>query len=392
MNFYFCYMIERKTDLKILMDEFPVVIITGPRQVGKTTLVRQYAAENGNDAVLLDMELLSDRRKLEDQEAYFELNRDKLIIIDEVQFFPEVFSGLRPEIDAYRRPGRFLLTGSANPMLIKGVADSLAGRAAYMKLTPFNLPEVSSNYSLLEHWFRGGYPDAFLAKTHAGFQRWMLQYLETFVQRDLPAMFGSGLSTIVTRNLWQMLAYNNGAILNLENYSRSLGVSANTVKKYMHLLEGSFMVRFLNPWFANVNKRLVKSPKVYIRDSGLLHHLNNIETPEDMPGHLAIGASWEGYVIEEIIRQLPPSITPYYYRTHHGAEIDLVLVKNNKPLSSIEIKHSRAPKISDGFHNAVEDLGTSLNFIIYTGSETYPGRGKVMVFGLKEFLDVKPYC
>lgn len=379
-------MIGRNTVLTTLMEEFPVVVLTGPRQVGKTTIIREYASESGNNSVLLDMELNSDRRKLDEIEAYFELNRDKLVIIDEVQFLPEVFSALRPEIDAHRKPGRFLLTGSANPAIIKGVAESLAGRAAYLELTPFMLNEISRDYTLMHHWFRGGYPEAFLAKTHAAYHRWMAQYIETFVQRDLPMMFGSGLSPVLTRNLWQMLAYNNGAILNIENYARALGASANTVKKYLQLLEGSFMIRTLHPWFVNTNKRLVKSPKIYIRDSGLLHHLNGIESPEGMPGHLAVGASWEGYVIEEIIRHLPGNVKPHFYRTHHGAEIDLVLVKNNKPFCAIEVKHSRAPKLSEGFHIAIDDLGTFSNYLIYTGTETYPGPRKVIVTGLVEFL------
>jgi predicted AAA+ superfamily ATPase len=379
-------MIGRNNILNTLMDEFPAVVLTGPRQVGKTTIIRQYASESGKNTVFLDLELNSDRRKLDEMEAYFELNRDKLIILDEVQFLPEVFSALRPEIDAHRKPGRFLITGSANPAIIKGVAESLAGRAAYMELTPFMQDEIRGDYTLLHHWFRGGYPEAFLAKTHAAYHRWMAQYIETFVQRDLPMMFGSGLSTVLTRNLWQMLAYNNGSILNIENYARALGVSANTVKKYLQLLEGSFMIRFLNPWFVNTNKRLVKSPKIYIRDSGLLHHLNGIESPADMPGHLAVGASWEGYVTEEIIRHLPDNVQPFFYRTHHGAEIDLVLVKNNKPFCAIEIKYSRAPKLSEGFHKAIEDLDISAKYLVYTGAETYPGPGKVVVTGLEDFL------
>lgn len=380
-------MITRETILKTLMEEFPIVVITGPRQVGKTTLVKQFVVGSGLPYVMLDMELASDKNKLMDIEAWFDINRNQIIVIDEVQFKPEIFSALRPEIDALRKPGRFLLTGSANPSLIKGVAESLAGRAAYMELTPFSFPEVKQLKPMLYHWFRGGYPEAYLAKTNAAFHRWMEQYISSFVQTDLPIFFGGGLSSQLTRNLWQMLAYNNGSVLNTENFARALGVSAPTVKKYLQLLEGTFLIRFLMPWFVNANKRLIKSPKVYIRDSGILHHLNNIENPEDMPGHLAVGASWEGYVIEEICRQLPHSVMPFFYRTQHGAEIDLLLVKNNKPIVAIEIKHSRAPKLTDGYFSSINDLEPTNNFLIYSGNDEYPAGNKVTACGLQSFLE-----
>jgi predicted AAA+ superfamily ATPase len=378
-------MIKRLSKLSLLLKEFSVVVITGPRQVGKTTLARQ-AASTKKQVVYLDMELESDRRRLFDLENFFSSHRDKLVVIDEVQLMPEIFSALRPEVDAMRKPGRFLLTGSANPLMIKGVAESLAGRVAYMELTPFMLNEVMPKYNMQRHWFRGGYPNAFLAKTDDAFHRWMENYIETFVQRDLRVLFGSDLSTVITRNLWSIIAHNNGGILNAEHYSRALGITGPTIKRYLQFLEAAFLIRLLPPWFANSKKRLVKAPKIFIRDSGVLHQLTNIETANSLAGHLVIGASWEGYVTEEIIRHLPSGVTAFFYRTHHGAEIDLVLVKNNKPLYAIEIKHSKAPVLSNGFYNAITDLKTTKNYLIYSGEEEYVTQHKIIVCGLKEFI------
>ena len=379
-------MIKRLSKLSILLKEFPVVVITGPRQVGKTTLARQAALEKKKPVIYLDMELDSDRRKLFDMESFFSSHRDKLVVIDEVQLMPAVFSALRPEVDALRKPGRFLLTGSANPEMIKGVAESLAGRVAYMELTPFMLNEVMPKYTMQRHWFRGGYPNAFLAKTDDAFHRWMENYIETFIQRDLRVLFGSGLSSIITRNIWSMIAHNNGGIINAENYSRALGITGPTVKKYLQFLEAAFLIRQLPPWFANSKKRLVKAPKIFIRDSGVLHQLTQIPSAHSLAGHLVIGASWEGYVTEEIIRHLPAGMSAYFYRTHHGAEVDLVLVKNNKPLYAIEIKHSKAPALSNGFYHAIADIKTSKNYLIYSGDDEYITQHKVIVCGLKAFI------
>ena len=262
------------------------MVITGPRQVGKTTLARQAAASNKKPVLYLDMELQSDRRKLFDMESFFTSHRNKLVVIDEVQLMPAIFSALRPEIDALRKPGRFLLTGSANPAMIKGVAESLAGRVAYMELTPVMLNEVMPKYTMLRHWFRGGYPNAFLAKTDDAFHRWMENYIETFIQRDLRVLFGSGLSSVVTRNIWNMIAHHNGGIINAENFSRALGVTGPTVKRYLQFLEAAFLIRQLPPWFSNSGKRLVKAPKLFIRDSGVLHHLTHISSANSLPGRL----------------------------------------------------------------------------------------------------------
>ncbi len=379
-------MIKRLSNLSLLLKEFPVVVITGPRQVGKTTLARQAAAQKRKPVIYLDMELESDRRKLFDMESFFSSHRDKLVVIDEAQLMPVIFSALRPEVDALRKPGRFLLTGSADPAMIKAVAESLAGRVAYMELTPFMLNEVMPSYTMQRHWFRGGYPNAFLAKTDEAFHRWMENYIETFIQRDLRVLFGSGLSPVVTRNIWSMIAHHNGGILNAENFSRALGITGPTVKRYLQFLEAAFLIRQVPPWFANSGKRLVKAPKLFIRDSGVLHHLTHISSANSLAGNLVIGSSWEGYVTEEIIRHLPSGMNAFFYRTHNGAEIDLVVVKNNKPLYAIEIKNSKAPALSDGFYHALADIKTSKNYLIYTGEDEYVTQHKVIVCGLKEFI------
>lgn len=381
-------MINRITQLPVLLKEFPAVAILGPRQVGKSTLAKLTAAGSKKPVLYLDMELQSDRRKVEDAESFFEANRDKLIVIDEIQQMPGLFTALRPEIDALRKPGRFIITGSANPQLIKGVSESLAGRIAYMPLPPFKITELAgTKYTLQRHWFRGGFPNALLAKNDEAFHRWMENYIQSFIQRDLQLLFDVSLPSLVIRNLWTMIAHNNGGILNAETYARAIGVSSPTVKRYLGFLEAAFLIRQLPPWFANSNKRLVKSPRIFIRDSGILHHLTHIATAAHLAGNIVVGASWEGYVIEEIIRHLPGYLLPYFYRTHNGAEVDLVLVKNNKPLAAIEIKHSKAPVLSDGFYHAVQELDTLKNFLIYTGTDEYTTKQKVLVCSLPGFID-----
>jgi predicted AAA+ superfamily ATPase len=388
VNNYLCHMINRITQLPLLLREFPAVAILGPRQVGKSTLAKLAAADSKKPVLYLDMELQSDRRKVEDAESFFETNRNKLIVIDEIQQMPELFTALRPEIDALRKPGRFILTGSADPQLIKGVSESLAGRIAYMPLTPFKITELAgTKYNMQRHWFRGGFPNALLAKNDEAFHRWMENYIQSFIQRDLQLLFDVTLSSLIIRNLWTMVAHNNGGILNAETYARSLGVTSPTVKRYLQFLEGAFLIRQLQPWFANSNKRLVKSPKIYIRDSGIVHHLTHIAAADKLAGNIIAGASWEGYVIEEIIKQLPIYLQAYFYRTHNGAEADLVLVKNNKPIASIEVKHSKAPVLSTGYYHAVQELGTQKNYLIYTGFDEYTTKEKVVVCSLSGFIN-----
>ncbi len=388
VKIYICDMVNRQTSIATLLKEFPAVAIVGPRQVGKSTLAKELVKQSKKSFVYLDLEAPSDRRKLSDPETFFEQHRDSCVIIDEVQLMPEIFSVLRPEIDSLRKPGRFILTGSANPLLMTGSAETLAGRIAYYYLTPIGLQEaLLCKLNVQKHWFRGGYPDALLAKNDEAFHRWMSNYIQTFVQRDLRLLFDVNLPPQTVYICWNMIANNNGSELNYEEYARAMGVTGPTVKKYIQFLETAFLVRLLPPWATNSKKRLVKAPKVYIRDSGIVHHFTGISNFKSLISNTVIGGSWEGYVVEQIIRVLPSNILPYYYRTHQGAEVDLVLVKNNTPIVAIEIKHSKAPTVSAGYYQVIADIKTMHNYVIYSGTDRYKTKEKITVLGLLDFLE-----
>ncbi len=363
----------------------PIIAILGARQVGKTTLAKQYGETVKSGYVYLDMESPTDLSKLSDPESFFASNAEKLIIIDEVQQNPTLFNVLRAVIDRDRRPGRFLLLGSASPHLVKGVSESLAGRITFIELTPFQLTEVTPQYSQDFHWFRGGFPSAFLGETDTDAQEWARDFVKTYVERDFRMLFGYELNSSIIGRLWQMLAYNHSGLWNSESYARSLGVTSPVVNRYLDFMEGAFLVRKLQPWFNNGGKRLVKSPKIYIRDSGLVHTMNTVTKYDDLSGHPIVGASWEGYVCEQIIKSLPDSIRAYFYRTHNGAEADLILVKAMKPIAAIEIKLSNAPSISKGFYTSISDLDTENNYVITPNSDTWPVKN-ITVCSLKQFL------
>jgi len=362
--------------------------VLGPRQVGKTTLVKIFAKRLKKPITYLDMELQSDRNKLIDIELFFANNRKNIVIIDEVQLMPEIFASLRPEIDALRKPGRFILTGSASPDLVKGVSESLAGRVAYIDINPISLNEASQKkIELNKHWFRGGFPNALLAKSNDDYNRWAEYFIKSYVERGLSAIFGVGITPVLARNFWNMIAIQHGNIWNAEAMARSLGVSGPTVNRYLEFMEGAFLLRKLPAWFINAKKRMVKAPKIYIRDTGLLHFSNNVLKQINLQGHPIVGASWEGYVIEEICKLLPNKIRPYFYRTHHGAEVDLVLVNGIKPVACIEIKHSLSPVLKEGFYNCIQELETNNNFVIYSGTEKYKKDKNVLVLSLLDFLN-----
>ena len=367
--------------------EFPVVAMLGPRQVGKTTMAKQLIKNSKQEVIYIDLERLSDRELLKDAEAFFLAHRNKLVIIDEVQLMPQLFSVLRPEVDAHRIPGRFILTGSASPELVKGVSESLAGRIAYLDIFPITLSEaLNSSFSLDEHWFRGGFPLALTAAKDESYFRWAENFIRSYVERDLSKLFGVNLSAQLISNFWSMIAHSNGNIWNSETYARSLGVSSPTVNRYLDFMEGAFLLRKLPAWFVNAKKRMVKSPKVYIRDSGILHYMSNIYHQKDMLGHPVVGSSWEGYVIEEICKQLPYQIKPYFYRTHNGAEVDLLLVKGIQAIACIEIKNSLSPVLTEGFYNCMEELNPKAAFVIYKGDQNYQNSKGVELISLPEFL------
>lgn len=362
---------------------FPVVAIIGPRQVGKTTLAKYVQRQT--HCIYLDLELSTDRQKLSDAETYLTYHQDKCVVIDEAQRMPELFALLRALVDQNRRPGRFILLGSASPAILKEASETLAGRIAYHELTPFSWLEAADIVTVDHHWLRGGFPQAMLAAKAAQAQRWLRFFLETFVQRDLRDIGHQVTPALVTR-LLEMVATLNGQVLNQSDLARSLGVSPPTVNRYLDLLEGGFVIQRLPPYFANVTKRLTKQPKIYIRDSGLLHHLLGIYQREQLLGNAAVGASWEGYVIEQIKRVDAGESRLYFYRTHKGAESDLVLVTAAGKKYCIEIKRSAAAKISRGFYETIADIQPEKSFVIVPETEHFPKNEAVWMSSLDHFL------
>jgi uncharacterized protein len=386
-------MIRRDVQAEIveLLGEFPAVAVLGPRQIGKTTLAREIAASLPGEAVYLDLESPTDRIKLDEPELYFSLHKGKLIILDEIQRIPELFQILRGVIDQRRREGyrfgQFLILGSASLDLLKQSSETLAGRIAYKELSGFTASEIGQAELPDQDrlWLRGGFPDSFLAKSDAASLRWRLSFISTYLEREVP-QFGSRIPATGLRPLWTMLAHSQASQLHSAQLAANLGVSAPTVKRYIELLEDLLLVRTLRPWAGNIGKRLVKTPKVYIRDSGLTHALLNLTTFDDLLGHPAVGASWEGFVIENLLSCLPVGLTAWFYRTIVGAEIDLVIEKNTQHKIAIEIKRSMAPTLSKGFHIGCEDIKATERFIVYPGRGRYPASKDIIALPLLEMM------
>ncbi|OHC60693.1 MAG: ATPase [Rhodocyclales bacterium RIFCSPLOWO2_02_FULL_63_24] len=377
-------MIDRRllSEIDSRLRQQPAAVLLGPRQVGKTTLARQVAALRP-DAVFLDMEDEADRARLAQPAAFFGRYRDRLVVIDEVQALPEIFSALRPEIDAERRPGRFLLLGSASGKLLRQSSESLAGRVAYLELTPFLIDEVGAGVgdnapAISRLWLRGGFPQSFLAVDDAASLAWRADLSKTLLTRDLPQL-GVTIPAETLRRFWRMCAHLQGQVFNASQLGLALGgVAHTTVGRYLDLMVDALMLRRLEPWHANVGKRLVKSPKVFVRDSGLLHALLGIATLDDLAGHPVAGLSWEGFLIEQLIAHLPPLAEFGFYRTAAGAELDLV-VENGGRRIGYEIKLSNAPRPARGFWTACEDLGLDRAWVIAPVREGYPLADKVEV-------------
>lgn len=350
----------------------PAVALLGPRQVGKTTLALEVA--RGIPHVYLDLESERDRGKLAQAELYLESHLDKLVILDEVHRAPGLFPVLRGLIDKARRSGRvsgqYLLLGSASLDVLHQSGETLAGRIAYLELGPLGILEAGAD-AMDALWLRGGFPQSLTALSDARSLRWRENFIRTYLERDIP-QFGSRIAAETLRRFWTMLAHHQGGMLNVAQLARNLGVDAKTAQSYIDLLCDLLLVRRLAPWHTNTGKRLVKAPKVYVRDSGLVHALLDIETKDNLLSHMVVGASWEGYCIETLLACVPAGVTGYFYRTSGGAEIDLLLAWPGGDLWAIEIKRSASPKVERGFHSACDDLQPTQKWVVYPGQESYP--------------------
>jgi len=345
----------------------------GPRQVGKTTLAMALT-ETLPASTYLDLESPADNSKLADAAAYFETHRDELVVLDEVQRAPDLFAQLRGVIDQRRRAGKrsgqFLLLGSAAGALLQQSAQSLAGRIAYLELPPFCALEVPAS-EVQGLWIRGGFPESFLAASDEASLRWRQQFVGTYLERDIPQL-GPRIPAETLRRLWTMLAHEQGQLLNASKLAASLAVSGQTVARYLDLLADLMLVRRLRPWASNERKRLVRSPKVYVRDSGVAHALLGLTTFDDVIGHPVAGGSWEGWVIENLLAVAPQATQAFFYRSSAGAELDLLLELPKRQRWAIEIKRSSAPAVSKGFHIAADDVKATQRFVVHSGGESYP--------------------
>ena len=363
---------SRKIEADRLLDGNPAVVLTGPRQVGKTTLAHRIARERG--AVYLDLERPRDLAKLADVEQFCEINAGKLVVLDEVHRLPGLFAPLRGIIDQRRRRGRrtgqFLFLGSASIDLMKQSGETLAGRVAYCELHPLGVLEVGGD-NRLRLWHRGGFPESYLAESDDRSFDWRLDFIRTHLERDVPAL-GPRIPAETLRRFWTMLAHDQGQTFNAASFARGLDVNGVTIGRYLDLMVDLLLVRRLPPWTSNLGRRLVKAPKVYVRDSGICHALLGIGTLDELLGHPVVGGSWEGFVIENVVGALPRRASWGYYRTAGGAEVDLVVDMGAGEIWAMEIKRTTAPSVSKGFHSACEDLQPKRKLVVHAGDESFP--------------------
>jgi predicted AAA+ superfamily ATPase len=361
--------------LPLLLEDlsiFPAVALLGARQTGKTTLARKLAQQK--DALYLDLESERDRAKLVDAELYLSSQRDKLVVLDEIHRVPGLFPVLRGIIDQNRFEGRknglYLLLGSASLDLMRQSGESLAGRIAYRELSPLWVLELPADEQD-RLWLRGGFPESYLAANDAISMRWRQDFIQTYLERDIQ-QFEMRLQPDTLRRLWTMLAYQQGGLVNVAQLARNIDTDVKTVNRYLDILIRLFLLRRLEPWHANLGKRLTKSPKLYVRDSGIVHALLGIGDRETLLSHPVVGASWEGFIIENLLIAAQNKVNAYFYRTAAGAEIDLVLLFRDQSLWAIEVKRSLAPKPEKGFYIACDDLKPARAFVVYPGTERYP--------------------
>lgn len=365
----------------------------GPRQVGKTTLA--FRISETTPAVYLDLEDRLDLQKVRDIQLFHAENREKLIILDEIQRLPEIFTPLRSIIDKERRKGnkagQFLFLGSASLDLLKQSGESLAGRIAYLELFPIDLLEYTHEVGkrditvVNERWLRGGFPESLLAASEQDSLDWRRDFIKTYLERDIPQL-GPRIPAETLERFWTMLAHNQGGQFNAAQIARNLEVSGVTVGRYLDLMVDLLLVRRLKPWTKNIGKRLVRSPKVYVRDSGMAHALLYITSANELLGHPVIGGSWEGFVIENIMSVAPSDMQAYYYRTSGGAEVDLVLEFGGRERWAVEIKRSSSPTLSRGFHQACEDIQATKKYVVYAGNESFSMRKDIRAMSLYDMM------
>jgi predicted AAA+ superfamily ATPase len=368
-------MIKRALEKQIVqsLHHSPAVGLIGARQVGKTTLAKMIADHWPKECLYIDLERPSDYTALSEPERFLSRHAKKLVIIDEIQLRKELFPVLRSLIDMDRHPGRFLLLGSSSPDLIRQSGESLAGRIAYHQLSPFLLSELSPDKMDLL-WIRGGFPPSTIAESEDASIQWRQDFIMTYLQRDLSVLgYDIRIPAMTLRRFWQMLAHTHGQSANLSQLAASMELSRQSIRKILDILQETFMIRQLQPFYANIKKRLVKTPKIYIGDSGILHTLLGINTFDDLMRHSAIGTSWEGFCMEQILNQIPRGWDAFFYRTQAGAEVDLILQQRpgQAPIL-IEFKHSQTPKLTAGFWTAQKDLQPKACYVVYPGTIAYP--------------------
>lgn len=374
-------------ELLQLVDDRPVVAILGPRQVGKTTLVKNIISKLSKQSVYLDLELPSDLLKLSNAELYLKDFDDKTIIIDEVQRMPELFPLIRALVDQNRIPSRFVLLGSASPELLLKSGETLAGRVAYAELHPLNIFEARESVSQKQHWLRGGFPDMLLASSDAKSFKRTGDFINSYIEREF-ALLGLPTSPNQLRKLLFMIAGVQGQLLNMSSFAKSLDLSITSISRILDYFENAYLIRRLQPWFTNNKKRLVKSPKIFIRDSGLLHFLLGINDFQSLQNSVHIGYSWESYVIQNIISILPYDCHPFFYRTSDGSEMDLIIVKGDKPVLCTEVKYSLSPKLTKGNNIAHQDLGSVPLYVVVPEGETYRLEENKTVISLVEIMKI----
>lgn len=382
-------MYKRKIEPKVhaLLASHAAVALTGPRQVGKTTLALEIAGQQ--PSIYLDLESPRDLSKLDDIEAFCDFHPDKLIVLDEVQRLPGLFAPLRSIIDKRRRQGQkygqFLLLGSASMSLLQQSSESLAGRIAYAEMVPLGVDETVGAVNINELHLRGGFPESILAKTESTSLHWRENFIRTYLERDI-ASLGPRIPAETLRRFWTMLAHTQGDTFNASSLARGLDVSSVTIARYLDLLVDLLLVRRLPAWHSNIGKRMIKAPKVYIRDSGICHALLGIQTQDELLGHPVIGGSWEGFVLEQILNQLPMRAQTGFYRSSGGAEIDLVIELSQKERWAIEVKRSSSPVVSKGFHLACEDISPTRKIVVHGGSTAFPMKHQIEALPLAHLL------